>query len=200
MATGYTYPVADGKITKFSDFALSCARAFGALITMRDDPMDAPVPNEIKPSTYHADKLPLLRAQIVSLQGMSSEDAQAGADRDYAAKLEDRAKSDRECAERNGRITAMLAAVEDWTPPSDDHAEMKRFMRDQLSMSIDKPYARDPAAQMSGTDWLAAQIASAKHDLEYHEAENAKEIERARTRTEWIQQLRASLEPQSKAA
>jgi len=57
MPTGYTYPVVEGKITEFSDFALSCARAFGALITMRDDPHDTPIPETFEPSDYNAKKL-----------------------------------------------------------------------------------------------------------------------------------------------
>ena len=43
MATGYTYPVVEGKITEFSEFALGCARAFGAFMHMRDDNSDAPL-------------------------------------------------------------------------------------------------------------------------------------------------------------
>ena len=35
MPTGYTAAVCSGEITEIKDFALSCARAFGALITMR---------------------------------------------------------------------------------------------------------------------------------------------------------------------
>lgn len=53
MPTGYTYPVCEGKITEFPDFALSCARAFGALISMREEPMDAPLPDEIAASTNY---------------------------------------------------------------------------------------------------------------------------------------------------
>lgn len=56
MPTGYTAAVCDGKITEFPAFALQCARAFGALITMRDDAMNAPIPEEIKPDTSYYDK------------------------------------------------------------------------------------------------------------------------------------------------
>lgn len=200
MPTGYTADVCDGKITEFRDFALQCARAFGALITMRDERLDAPIPDEVKPSAYHADKLPFLRARLDGMRDMSPEDAERGAEGDYAANVASRAKRDRERQEQNDRLNAMLAGVEDWTPPTADHVEMKNFMCDQLTMSIDKSYAQEPIVKLSGPDWLAEQIVNALREVEYHEAENAKEIERARTRTEWLRQLRASLTKQAEAA
>ena len=48
----YTYELVDKKLT-FPQFAMRCARAFGALIEMRDDSMDAPIPDEFSPSDYH---------------------------------------------------------------------------------------------------------------------------------------------------
>ena len=44
MPTGYTYDLYDGKDIEFPDFVMKCARAFGALIEIRDDPMDAAIP------------------------------------------------------------------------------------------------------------------------------------------------------------
>ena len=55
MPTGFTCDIKDG-IT-FERFALNCARAFGALINMRDDSLDAEIPDEIKPSDHHVKAL-----------------------------------------------------------------------------------------------------------------------------------------------
>lgn len=200
MPTGYTAGVCDGKVTEFKDFALQCARGFGALITMRDDPMDAAIPTEFKPGTYHADRLAAAEAELADFQNMRPDEADRMAADDYKQRIAQKAKYDQEREERNTRVKAMLAAVEFWTPPTADHVEMKRFMVEQLTISIEQPYERDPIERLSGTQWLAGKIAAAKHDIEYHKAENAKEIERAQGRTEWLRQLRASLEPQPKAA
>jgi hypothetical protein len=197
MPTGYTYLVCDGKITEFPDFALSCARAFGALIHMRDEPSSAPIPDEIKPSTYHADKLPLLQAQLVGLHDMSDHDATMGAARDYDAKVESRVKSDRERNLRNDRIKAMLAKVEAWQPPTADHEGMKEFMLEQLTILIDRPYEQEPLILQSGSEWRAAQIASVKREIEYHTHEDSKERARASDRTQWLKTLRTSLAPQA---
>jgi hypothetical protein len=40
MPTGYTAGVADGTITEFREYALLCARAFGACIMLRDEPVE----------------------------------------------------------------------------------------------------------------------------------------------------------------
>jgi len=55
MASGYVHKMLDDK-QDFRTFAMSCARAFGALITMRDEPADAPIPDEFKPDPYHMER------------------------------------------------------------------------------------------------------------------------------------------------
>jgi len=57
MPTGYTAAVQDGTIKTLSEYAMSCARAFGATITMRDEPSDAVIPDEFTPSPYHKDAI-----------------------------------------------------------------------------------------------------------------------------------------------
>lgn len=51
MPTGYTANIKNG-IT-FEEFALDCARNFGALIIMRDEPKDAPIPEQFEASKHH---------------------------------------------------------------------------------------------------------------------------------------------------
>jgi hypothetical protein len=43
MPSSHTSPVQKGEVTSFPDFALDCARAFGATIAMRDMASDAPL-------------------------------------------------------------------------------------------------------------------------------------------------------------
>lgn len=90
MATGYTCDVSDGKITTLRDFALRCARAFGALITMRDEPFDAPIPEKFEPHTdYHDKAIREAREQLEKLSAMSpaqvAKAAKADADKITAA-------------------------------------------------------------------------------------------------------------------
>jgi hypothetical protein len=57
MPTGYTNKIYNGDKVTFPEYALTCARAFDALVMMRDDDNDAEIPNEFKPSLYSAGKI-----------------------------------------------------------------------------------------------------------------------------------------------
>lgn len=70
MATGYTHPVAEGTVTDFATFALDCARAFGALITIRDDPPGTPIPDEFTPSTWNAEAKEGAEARLAELMAL----------------------------------------------------------------------------------------------------------------------------------
>lgn len=111
MPTGYTHKVQEGTITEFKDFALSCARAFGALITMRDDPMDATIPDVIEPDGYYAECVAERKSEFERLQSMSVDQqtlayiADKKHDEDYRQQRIERNKSERQ------RYEAMLAKV-----------------------------------------------------------------------------------------
>ena len=57
MPTGYTSDIYDGKDISFREYALKCARNFGAYVEMRDSSLDTEMPTEFEPSTYYRDKL-----------------------------------------------------------------------------------------------------------------------------------------------
>lgn len=54
MPTAYTADIAKG-IT-FKQYAMNCARAFGALIDLRDKPANCEIPDVVYPSDYHLKK------------------------------------------------------------------------------------------------------------------------------------------------
>ena len=73
MPTGYTADVGDGKVVEFSEFVMQCARAFGALITMRDDPHDAPIPDEFSPDAYHQKALASAEERLREVEARTAE-------------------------------------------------------------------------------------------------------------------------------
>ena len=196
MPTGYTAPVQDGTITEFSEFAMSCARAFGACITMRDDPADAPIPDAFESGDYHVRALKEAQAELATIEAMSDAevDTAARADCDEQARAWDELE-DRKFQTRL-RYAAMLEKIEAWSEPTSDHIEFKKFMRSQIEESLrfdcGPPYGKRPE-QVGPKAWLAAKRASLNRDIAYHAKEQAEEIERARKRTEWVQALRKSL-------
>lgn len=196
MPTGYTAAIKDG--ISFEQFALNCARAFGALVMMRDDPHDAQIPDQFEPSTWHANQLVELNSRLASLQAMSNEEAEAAALREHLDSVESAQNSSRESAELRSKYIAMLAQAHVWAPPTPDHEGMKTFMVQQIQDSIKWDCHADDDARPqhtleSGGTWRATQMANTAKSIEYHTRHNEDEIKRAAERTAWIKALRASL-------
>lgn len=192
MPTEYTAPIKDG-IT-FEAFALSCARAFGALVTMRDEPFDAPIPEEFPPSDYHAGELAKLRKELTEL---SDAEVDERARREHEAEVACIKQRDSEDKALRARYEAMLQQVRAWTPPTPEHEGLKRFMVEQITQSIhyDCDIPRELPAPKTGAEWYSARIAEIARLMAYHKKEQREEQDRAAERTRWVRDLRASLAP-----
>lgn len=202
MPTGYTSDVQNGKVTEFRDFAMCCARAFGALIHMRDDPMSAEIPDTIKPSTdYNEKALADAKERLAKLRAMTDRQAESAAKKAHAKSLAAHESYEAEKRLHRERYETMLLKVAQWTPPSSDHRGLKKFMQEQLSESIkfDCHSAGKPPTPQTGEAWIAGEIERAERDIEYHTKQLAEEVARAASRNEWVRALRQSLEPKSAA-
>jgi hypothetical protein len=195
MPTGYTSDLYDGTPVAFPEFAMRCARAFGALVTMRDSSMDAPVPEEFKPSSHHSDKLAALREERVRLGSRTPGEWLAAYDAHVSEVGASNAAAAAESNERRRRYEAMIAEVEHWEPPSTDHRDLKDFMLSQLRESIDfdcNVYPREPDAP-DARSYADAEFARIERETAYHEYEDAAERERTVSRNAWVKKLRESL-------
>lgn len=198
MPTGYTADVGDGTVTDFRDFAMQCARAFGALVRMRDDPADAAIQSEFAPSDYHVKALAEAREALASLRSMSIDQRQVAAEAANADAVASWDLRESKRAETRRRYDAMLAHVKAWTPPTGAHVEMKNFMIQQLSESIRfdcVPTCSKPPTPLKRDEWFAEAVAKAEYDIGYHTKEHAAEVARCAKRTAWIADLRRSLQP-----
>lgn len=194
MPTGYTAPIKDG-IT-FEQYALGCARAFGALVLMRDEPADAPTPERFEPSDYNLKELEKARTELARLDAMSLADAAVAAENAYSAEVERCNDRRREYTDLRNKYSAMLAKVVKWEPPTPDHVNYKQFMVDQLRKSIDWDCNEADIIEperLTGSQWLAKQITEARRSVAYHEKAYAEEVERTNGRNAWIKALRDSL-------
>lgn len=196
MPTGYTACIGDD--ATFEKFVLGCARAFGALVTMRDDPADAPIPERFEPYDYHAKAIKEAEATLRELDGMPLDEAERRANADYAEAL----KRNREMIQRNddlrAKYTAMLKQVNEWQAPTPDHEGLKKFMREQIEQSIDfdcsnEYYLRNAPTKLTAMEWRSKQVEKARRDIAYHSKEHAEEVGRAAGRTDWVKALRESL-------
>lgn len=196
MPSAYTAGIIDGTMTELRDFALLCARALGACVAMRDEPLSAPIPDAFEPSPYHAKKIAELTEKRDALLALTPEQAdaeaaKARADYDLRRKDAEQAHND-----QRARYQAMIAKVEPWEGAPEG---IKEFMLSQLreGMEFDcgrpfRMYEQPPAA--TGKDWLSDKIAVLNRELAYHLEHDAEESLRTRSRNEWLAQLRASLE------
>lgn len=193
MPTGYTADISKG-IT-FRQYALNCARAFGALIAMRDDPADAPIPERFEPTDYHANELQQATDRLAQLRLMSPAEAEQAATAAYNSACEERARQVREKDELRAKYEAMLAQVVAWKAPTPDHIEYKNFMEKQIRESIDWDCRifGDPPQQFTGAQWLAEEIRKAEWAINYHIKHDREERERVEGRNGWVKALRDSL-------
>jgi hypothetical protein len=192
MPTGYTADIAKG-IT-FQQFAMNCARAFGALIMMRDEPSDAEIPAQFEPSTHYVDWANEARAKLATMQAMSIAEVERAAEDAYSEQLASWQRSRDEAVDLRNKYNAMLAQAVQWTPPTPEHEGLLDFMVKQIQESIKFDcYEMEPPSRREATSWHNEQIAHLKKNIVRYDAEQAQEVERTRGRNDWVSALRDSL-------
>lgn len=201
MPTGYTAELMESG-QPFNDFVMGCARAMGACIMMRDDPANTEIPDEFTPSNYYAESI--LKKQrgleaLLAIEDDKKEDHAIGL-LDAGIKGYHKYKSDHE-AEDN-RLESMKRRVLAWVPPTAEHRGLKDFMLQQISVSkncsdaySDKEIAKLEERKSDLSGYFEEILISKRSDLRRAEKGLEEEIERCRSRTEWIKQLRLSLKP-----
>lgn len=181
----------------FREFAMQCARAFGACVTMRDDSMDEPIPKRFEASDYHVKQLDGARAKLSWLRGLNKDEQLA-----HGQKLKSELVNSRKTwlakeKAQNERLCDMEKSVMAWKPPTKDHLGLKTFMLEQLGVSKNNcDYIQQEIAKTQADPPLAfyiADVEQAVRDIKYHTEQHAKEVGRADSRTEWVTQLRESL-------
>lgn len=194
MPTGYTAAIKDG-IT-FETYALSCARAFGALVSMREEPANAQIPERFEPSSYNAEAIQKAKDRRSTLSTMSASEAAIRAAAEFDAAMASYRKSIQDNEDLRSKYESMLATVNAWVPPTEDHEELKTFMRQQINESLLFDCGTihiNPPKRRSGAEWLAHQLDAAQEDIAYHTKAHEEECFRVERRNEWVSELRDSL-------
>lgn len=167
---------------------------------LRDEPMDAAIPEKFEPSDYHPKAIAESKSELLQLEAMTPKEAEAGAEASFQRETEDNNRYIAESRDLKAKYTEMLTRVNEWQPPSADHEGMKAFMVEQIESSIKhdcSDYHERPESQpvrLSGSAWLAKECDRARRSISYHEVEYVKEVERSTGRTKWVADLRASLQ------
>lgn len=198
MPTGYTAPIKDG-IT-FREYAMGCARAFGALITMRDEPADAEIPDAFEPSDYHIKAINKASDELKALSSMSADTAAAMAKEAYESEMKYHADKIREGKELEFKYLAMLEQVKNYKSPSPEHDNFREFMAKQITESIDFDCGSNyhyeaikSAKLMTGDEWVVKEKERLEQSIAYHKKAHQQEVDATNKRNDWIQKLRVSL-------
>lgn len=197
MPTGYTADIPSG-IT-FTQFALNCARSFGALISLRDNPKEQ-IPDEIRPNQYHKRAMVDLQNELKALHTMSDKELEQASYVSWIKEEEIRTRILEEIRQRRKAYERMLAKVNAWTPPTPDHFALKTFMIKQIEESIQfdctETYYLVPKTRMSGREFYLQRESDLVGEIEHHEREHKSEVAIAARNTAWIKALRESLPPE----
>lgn len=204
MPTGYTYKVMDGSITELNQFVLQCARAFGALVHMRDDDMDAPI-RLAQTSDYYKKMLDEAKAELDAIIAVTDPAKQADLGRERVQRDLKRAREFlKEQEEENARNHRMQTLVSEYEAPP-NWLKLKGFMREQLSISLHSDRAltlqRESIVEMERVlndetkmiETYHQLIKDAQRDVNYYEKELQKDYSRAEERNAMIIELFESL-------
>ena len=190
MPTGYTYPVAEGKVTALREFAMQCARGMGALVTMRDDPSDAPIPDKFTANTkYHDDALAEADKVLAEVPALSDAECDTRAAAAFTEAMQSHTQYAIDKAQQKRRYEEMIFHVERWKVPQ-EIVSLKDFMLEQLRDSLDHDcggsYRPDVPVRLTGEQWREKALAAASRDVAYHTVERQKEIDRTEARNKWL--------------
>lgn len=195
MPTGYTAGVADGTITDFKEYALQCARAFGACVMLRDDPLSSEIP-EFEPSDYYAKKLSRLEAELSAFMGMNPAERRSLYEAEQVKRMEERELGLTRKREERARYESMLAKAKAFKSPSPDHDGYAKFIVEQLEQSIDfdcDTSYYDKQKIPSFDQWQDEKLNELIFSIKRARSSVKEEQERTDDRNKWVKKLKEAL-------
>ena len=197
MPTGYTADIQND--ISFEEYALGCARAFGACIEQRDDNAGDDPLRDMQLS-YYKEKLPKALAFLGYLQSLDdAQQEEFGNEERNNEIARIRGKLD-EAEALKVKYEQMLDKVKGWEPPTPNHVNLKDFMIKQIVESIvfdcDTSYytkALQSAVTKTPLDFYQQAIKDAEWDCEHIENELNNTKYRTEAANAWIIDLYKSL-------
>ena len=191
MPTGYTTDIYNGKEVTFKDFALNCARAFGACVMQRDDP--AGEKPKIQPEeSYHTKAL----KKLGKFKKPSKKQFKTFIKRLIADNKEIINKK----KVLGKAYSEMIEQAAKWTPPTTEHEALKDFMIKQLVESKQWDCGIDhyeseflSLSVMTYEDYIEEKKQRYINNCKYHEEHLIKNIALIKQRNKWIEDLYNSL-------
>lgn len=200
MPTGYSAYILEDKLSKPSDFALICARAFGACIEQRDDSLDAPIKLPELDTKYRDNLLKEATIKLKRLKKYTKEQKIRFGEKLKKKEINYNKKRIKEARQTREKLEKVHEWASNWTPPTSEHHGLKKFMLEQIDSTInfdaDTNYHESQLkaiSEKSPMDFYKKELESAEWGVNYHKEEREKEIERTNQRANWITSLIESL-------
>ena len=198
MPTGYTHNIPEGITLR--QFMLQCVRAMGVLITMRDDPSDAPIPKDFEPDDYHLRGIQKAEAELARLKAMSPGEIEIACAKDNTKRIQEWESDQARCDLIRASYENMLSGVTTWAPPTSEHENFKKFMTEQITDSIkhdcNTSYYQKRAVGETPEEWRMDRLESAEDDINRHQKMWAEEKSRTAERNAWLKAFWNSLPPE----
>lgn len=193
MPTGYTSAILEG--ATFEEYALQCARNFGALVMMRDEPIDKAIPDKFEPSSYAKQQLEKAKKEFARLNDLTKIEWQKELDASYKSICETYGRYNKENAEKRAKYEAMLQKAKAYKAPTPEHENYGNFLVSQIEDSIkfDCSHIYEIPVKLTLDEFVSDKLAQVQKDIAYFNKSNAEELERTDKRNQWIADLRKSL-------
>ena len=195
MPTGYTYRIEEDPEFTFEHFVWVCARAFGALMEMRDEPLDAPIPESVGLDAYDTEATKEAEKELALAKAFTLEEAEKRAAEEYQTALVEWAEDTRKQDAIRLRYAAIRARAADWDPPTSDHENLKKFMLEQIDESTRYVYEPQKPVELTGVQWLDIRLKCAQDSLRHAKERLKKGKQQVTKANTWVKVLRESVPP-----
>lgn len=204
MPTGYTAHIEDGEITTGKEFLRLCTRAFGIAIDVKDEPLSTPTPSSFEPSPFYKESYDRALKKLEEVNKMTFDEAKIQMRADYEKRISDyKAYAERETA-MNKKYAKVRKEVEEWIPPTKEHEGIKKFALEQIDMCVTKQEYIDEYLEKSKEEFDDSDEAVQNYindiidyyqrDIEMSYKSWQEELERTRSKNEWMTKFLESLE------
>lgn len=193
MPTGYTAGIEDGM--EFKEFALSCAKAFGACVTMREDPQDKPIPL-FKEEPYYKERYEKAVKELAKYEKMTLDEANKLLEKEYKEEVKSNTEYSDNKRKLHDKYVKVYKEVLRWEPPTDEHVGLRNFMMNQIKESIRFDcgnYEPDVVIKKNAQQWLYDKIEECEKEVSYCMEKWKEETKRVADRNLWVKQLKESL-------
>lgn len=203
MPTGYTAYIENGEITTGKEFLKLCTRAFGVAISVRDEPLSTPTPSSFEPSPFYKESYDKALKKLKELNNMTFDEAKIQMKADHEKRISDYKSYAEQAIIKNEKYIKVGKEIEEWIPPTEEHEGIKKFALEQIDMSMTKQKYIDEYLERSKEEFDDSDEAVQNYindiidyyqrDIERSYKSWQKELERARSKNEWMKQFLESL-------